>query len=114
MIAPLTNYKLQVLWAQEKGNSCSQIPIYHPLPIKSGNAPGINISPSQLNSANLPMALDIRVRCYSETTGQVLDLENTGIVVTTDLVRNTTDITLYVKIAVGDRLAAWALQKLIT
>ena len=114
MIAPVTNYNIAgALWYQGEGNSIAPNTYAKLLTsmIKSWRSAWdknfpfylVQIAPFTYGSYSGSL--------IQEQQARVLSLENTGMVVTTDLVPDTTNIHPPLKRIVGDRLAAWALAK---
>jgi sialate O-acetylesterase len=115
MISPITNYNIAgALWYQGEGNTAAPYSYSKLLTamIKSWrNAWNkdfpfylVQIAPFTYGSKYIGSVIQ-------EQQAKVLALENTGMVVTTDIVPDTTDIHPPQKKAVGDRLAALALAK---
>ena len=115
MIAPITNYKIAgALWYQGEGNTVAPNTYAKLLTsmIKSWrNAWNKDFPFYLVQIAPFTYGTKYSGSVIQEQQAKVLDLENTGMVVTTDLVPDTTDIHPPLKHAVGDRLAAWALAK---
>lgn len=115
MIAPLTNYNIAgALWYQGESNTAAPYTYARLLTsmIKSWRNIWNKDFPFYLVQI-APFTYDTKYSgsVIQEQQAKVLALENTGMVVTTDLVPDTTDIHPPLKKAVGDRLAALALAK---
>ncbi len=115
MIAPLTNYNIAgALWYQGESNTAAPYTYAKLLTsmIKSWRNAWNKDFPFYLVQI-APFTYGSKYTCsvVQEQQAKVLALENTGMVVTTDLVPDTTDIHPPMKKAVGDRLAALALAK---
>ncbi|MEJ7676810.1 MAG: sialate O-acetylesterase [Segetibacter sp.] len=115
MIAPITNYNIAgALWYQGEGNTAAPYTYAKLLTsmIKSWRNAWDKDFPFYLvQIAPFTYGTKYSGSVIQEQQGKVLTLENTGMVVTTDLVPDTTDIHPPLKKAVGDRLAATALVK---
>lgn len=115
MIAPLTNYNIAgALWYQGEGNTVAPDTYAKLLTsmIKSWRSEWNKNFPFYLvQIAPFTYGTKYSGSVIQEQQAKVLALENTGMVVTTDLVPDTTDIHPPMKKVVGDRLAALALAK---
>ena len=115
MIAPITNYKIAgALWYQGEGNTAAPNTYAKLLTsmIRSWRSAWNKNFPFYLvQIAPFTYGPNYSGSAIQEQQVKVLDLENTGLVVTTDLVPDTTDIHPPLKRAVGERLAALALAK---
>lgn len=115
MIAPLTNYNIAgALWYQGESNTAAPYTYAKLLTsmIKSWRNVWNKDFPFYLvQIAPFTYGTKYSGSVIQEQQAKVLALENTGMVVTTDLVPDTTDIHPPLKKAVGDRLAALALAK---
>jgi sialate O-acetylesterase len=115
MIAPLTNYNIAgALWYQGESNTAAPYTYAKLLTsmIKSWRSAWNKDFPFYLvQIAPFTYGSKYTGSVIQEQQTKVLNLESTGMVVTTDLVPDTTDIHPPMKKAVGDRLAALALAK---
>jgi sialate O-acetylesterase len=115
MIAPITNYNIAgAIWYQGESNTAAPYTYAKLLTamIKSWrSAWDKNIPFYIVQIAPFTYGTQYKGSVIQEQQAKVLNLENTGMIVTTDLVPDTTDIHPPFKKAVGDRLAALALVK---
>lgn len=115
MIAPITNYNIAgAIWYQGEGNTAAPNTYAKLLTsmIKSWRNAWDKDFPFYLvQIAPFTYGTKYSGSIIQEQQTKVLALENTGMVVTTDLVPDTTDIHPPMKKAVGERLAAIALVK---
>lgn len=115
MIAPITNYSIAgALWYQGEGNTIAPYTYAKLLTsmIKSWRNAWDKDFPFYLvQIAPFTYGTKYSGSRVQEQQAKVLALENTGMVVTTDLVPDTTDIHPPMKKVVGERLAALALIK---
>lgn len=115
MIAPITNYNIAgALWYQGEGNTAAPYTYASLLTamIKSWrNAWNKDFPFYLVQIAPFTYGTPYSGSIIQEQQAKVLALANTGMVVTTDLVPDTTDIHPPMKKAVGDRLAGLALAK---
>ena len=115
MIAPITNYTIAgAIWYQGEGNTAAPYTYSKLLTamIKSWRNAWDQDFPFYLvQIAPFTYGTKYSGSVIQEQQAKVLALENTGMVVTTDLVPDTTNIHPPLKLAVGDRLAALALAK---
>jgi sialate O-acetylesterase len=115
MIAPVTNYNIAgALWYQGEGNTVAPTSYARLLTsmITSWRTAWNKDFPFYyVQIAPFTYGTKYQGSLLQEQQAKVMELPNTGMVVTTDLVPDTTDIHPPMKQVVGERLGNWALAK---